>query len=112
MQQTDPKLMEHYERKTRKGFPLGEVREDLLQRGYTTEEADAFTRELGSRIAKKGAGKEAGLLLFMGVAIVLLGLVMILNGSKPGIWFILTGAIRVVYSIVKARRNDTVPGES
>ncbi|TCJ14014.1 hypothetical protein EPD60_08340 [Flaviaesturariibacter flavus] len=103
MRTIDEKLLAAYDEKTRKGYPLGEVRQDLLELGYTDAEAAAFMNALGARIAQKVAHREQRLQATAALLLVACGVVLTAFGLGTGAWFILVGL--VWWGVDFARRN-------
>ncbi|GAA4319192.1 hypothetical protein [Flaviaesturariibacter amylovorans] len=105
MNPPDEALLQQYDAQTRKGYPLGEVRQDLLERGYSEADADAFMQALGARIGQKVAHKEQRLIPTAALLLFACGLVLFVFGGWQGILFMIAGAGWWIYESVSKKQR-------
>ncbi|GAB4092817.1 hypothetical protein GCM10028786_17440 [Flaviaesturariibacter terrae] len=104
-------LLNKFDEKTRRGYPLGEVKQDLLELGYTREEAEEFMQALGSRINEKVADKEKNLMSTAALLLFLCGLVLYVFGGRMGLLFMLAGTIWWIVIFFNRKSEPTNAGD-
>jgi hypothetical protein len=99
-------LLHQLHSRMRRGYPAGELREDLLQKGYTAEEADHILDRLNDEEVKKSSWRESSVPYIISIVLVLLGIFSYATGSSIGIWLIISGAIRAIVALVQRGRAE------
>lgn len=102
------RLLAKYEEKTRKGYPLGEVKQDLLDLGYTEAEAAEFMTKLGATINHKVSRKEESLHATAALMLIAGGIVLFSLGLEKGYLFIVFGSVWWTVDFFMKRRTRTL----
>ena len=99
---TQEELTEHVKRKSRSGYPAGELRLELLQEGYAETDVDSAFITASSR--KK---MYKPLWYLMSIAFILIGLTRYLNGNKLwGMILICWGLVSIIAKLAMTFRED------
>jgi hypothetical protein len=106
MRESDEQLLAVFGKKTKDGYPLGEVREDLLGLGYTEDEAAVFMTSLGEKINRKVAYREKRLRATVALLLMAGGIVLYIFGFAKGIGFIIAGSIWLTIDLLIQKRDS------
>ena len=103
----DLKLLERYETRIRRGFPVGEVKAELFVKGFSEEQANKFMTELYKLSAKKGDERIINFRVIISAVLISLGiLTSITTKSKIGLWFIISGIIKIGYDLFFNKKKE------
>jgi len=100
-------LLKSYERRVRGGFPIGEIKTELLNKGFTEEHANNFMSELSNLSANKGKERNTEFRMIISIGFIVLGVIQLsIAKSMIGIWFIISGVLKLVYDLFLNKKKD------
>ena len=86
-------LLDHYYNRIRKGFPRGEVKAELLAKGFTEEEAEEFLIDLFRISSDKSNNRKFDFQMIINAVFFFYGVHLLVNKhSNIGYWFLLLAA--------------------
>lgn len=102
----EEELVVLYERKIRWGFPSGEVRSELLQKGYSEIEVNSIIDQLHQLSINKGKERDKRFHYIHAFWLILFGAIMYRLTGKTGLWIISSGVIRLGYELYKKWESE------
>lgn len=107
MTDKDLELLEQYETRIRRGFPIGEVKAELLRKGFTEEQSTIFITELSRLSAKKSDDRNINFRMVVSTILILFGIIQLsTTNSKIGLWFIISGVVKIVYDQYFSKKRE------
>jgi hypothetical protein len=92
----------YYENKVRNGFPIGEVRAALLNKGYSEEKAVEIEKQIKLITATKSNESESSFRYFIGGAFIVLGILMCISSTnKIGYFLIISGLVKIIFDVLQ-----------
>ena len=100
-------IAEQYEKKIRGGFPAGELRSELLQKGYSEAETDTIIAEIKKMQTGKSSGRQQSFRFVLGSISILAGLWLLKSPQKVyGIFLIVSGTVKIIYDLFFEKKKD------
>jgi len=100
MTEINIKLLEQFEWRIFTGFPPGEVKAELLNRGFSEEEAGIFIDELYKLSVVKGTNRSYTWRIIISTLTMLSCIYLIIPGNNAGILFIISFSLKVVNDLI------------
>jgi hypothetical protein len=92
----------YYEKKVRNGFPVGEVRASLLNKGYTEEIAADIEKQIMIIAASKNKENASLFRYLVGGAFIVLGILMCIGSkNKSGYFLIVSGVVKIIFDAIQ-----------
>lgn len=102
METTSPENLEqNLATQLRKGYPIGELREDLLRRGFSERDADALLARLHRQALQRSAGRERTIPYIIFGLLFTSGLLELAMKEPFGYWSL---ALAIGYAVIKWQR--------
>ena len=99
-------LLNHYHSRIRKGFPRGEVKAELLAKGFTNEEADDFLIDLFRISSDKSNNRKFDFQMIVTAFFFFYGFYLIIDvHSNTGYWLILSAGCKFSYDFIFGNRK-------
>ena len=99
-------LLDHYYNRIRKGFPRGEVKAELLAKGFTEEETEEFLIDLFRISSDKSNNREFDFYMIITAIFFFYGVYLLVNKhSNIGYCFLFTAACKFLYDFVFGNRK-------
>ncbi len=103
----EPELIEYYEKKIRNGFPSGEVRHELMKKGYSEEEVNHLNKEIYAASIKKSSERSKNFQHVITFFLILVGFFMaFVIKSNMGYTLIVLGSIKLIFSFFTETKKD------
>lgn len=106
MTDEDLALLERYETRVRRGFPIGEVKSELFEKGFTEEQANNFMTELYRLSVKKSDARGFIFRTIISTLFILFGFFLLSTKSMSGVWFIISGVIKFMYDQYFSKKEE------
>ena len=107
MTNEDLELLEFYETRIRKGFPSGEIKTELLKKGFTEEQADNFMVGLLKLSSQKSDDRNINFRMVISAVLILVGIFQLsTTKSKLGWWLIISGVIKIGYDLYSSWKKE------